>query len=213
MAAPVMPEEDKSASMENDRTQRPIGIFDSGVGGLTVFREIRKTLPGEDIIYLGDTARVPYGIRSPETVQKYAAANARFLAQQNIKLLVIACNTVSAVATNALSDAFPFPVIDVVRPGARRAAAATRNKRVGVIGTEATIRSRAYENELKRIDAGIAVFMRSCPLFVPLAEEGWYAADDPVVAAIARISYFFKHESCGQCTPCREGNGWMWRVL
>jgi len=166
--------------------QRPIGIFDSGVGGLTVFREIRRALPDEDIIYLGDTARVPYGIRSPQTVLKYATANTNFLLRQQVKLLVIACNTASAVAARTLSLTYAMPVVDVVLPGAQRAAAVTKNRRVGVIGTDATVRSGAYEQALQRIDRDISVHTRSCPLFVPLVEEGWCAPDDPVVALTVR---------------------------
>jgi len=165
--------------------ERPIGIFDSGVGGLTVFREIRRALPEEDILYLGDTARVPYGIRSAETVQKYALANTNFLRQQNIKLLVIACNTVSAVATHTLRETNHLPIIDVVQPGARHAAAVTKNRCVGIIGTEATIQSGAYEQALHAIDQNIVVHTRACPLFVPLAEEGWCAEDDPIAIMIA----------------------------
>lgn len=167
-------------------TQRPIGIFDSGVGGLTVFKEIRRTLPGEDIIYLGDTARVPYGIRSPETVLKYATANTNFLLRQQVKLLVIACNTASAVAAGTLSRTYAMPVVDVVAPGAQRAVQVTKNRRVGVIGTDATIRSGAYEQALMHIDSGISVHTRACPLFVPLVEEGWCAADDQIVALTVR---------------------------
>lgn len=166
---------------------RPIGIFDSGVGGLTVYREIRRALPQENILYLGDTARVPYGIRSPQTVLKYALANTNFLKQQNIKLLIIACNTASAVAMQALSKTYSdIPIVDVVQPGARRAAAVTRNRRIGVIGTEATIRSNAYEKAILDIDHAIKVFGRACPLFVPLAEEGWCSCDDPIATITAR---------------------------
>ncbi|MCX8043127.1 MAG: glutamate racemase [Desulfobacterota bacterium] len=166
-------------------TSQPIGIFDSGVGGLTVFKEIRRALPEEDILYLGDTARVPYGIRSPETVRKYALANANFLVKQNVKLLIIACNTASAIAMSALHAMYDMPIIDVVRPGARSAAAVTKRRRVGIIGTEATIRSRAYEQELERIDSSIVVYQQSCPLFVPLAEEGWCEREDPIATMIA----------------------------
>ena len=178
--------------MSNDL--RPIGIFDSGVGGLTVYREIRSALPQEDILYLGDTARVPYGIRSPQTVLKYATANTNFLKQQNIKLLIIACNTASAVAMQTLSKIYhDIPIIDVVQPGARRAAAVTRNRRIGVIGTEATIRSSAYEQAIQHIDHTIKVFGRACPLFVPLAEEGWYSCDDPIAMLTAQRYLAFFH--------------------
>lgn len=172
--------------MNEAATGGPIGIFDSGVGGLTVLKEIRRKLPGENIIYLGDTARVPYGIRSPKTVLKYSIANTAFLRSQHVKLLVIACNTASAVATQSLREACDIPVIDVVGPGARRAAAVTTNHCVGIIGTEGTIRSGAYEKAIKKLDACIAIYTQSCPLFVPLAEEGWCEQDDQVVLLTAQ---------------------------
>lgn len=168
---------------ENDKA---IGIFDSGVGGLTVLREIQLALPRESIMYLGDTARVPYGIRSPQTVLRYSQANADFLLRQNVKLLVIACNTASSVATAYLRQHCPVPVVDVVGPGARRAASVTRNRRVGIIGTAGTISSQAYQQQIQALDATIETFAQPCPLFVPLAEEGWCDADDPVVTEIAR---------------------------
>ncbi len=151
----------------------PIGIFDSGVGGLTVFKEVISLLPHEDIIYMGDTARVPYGTRSPRTVIKYSQEITRFLMRQGIKLLVVACNTSSAVSLPALQKKNEIPVIGVIEPGARRAAEMTQNKRVGVIGTEGTVKSRAYERAIQGIDQDITVISRACPLFVPLAEEGW----------------------------------------
>lgn len=161
-----------------------IGIFDSGVGGLTVLREVIHALPQEDTIYLGDTARVPYGTKSPETVARYAHQIARFLVSKGIKLLVVACNTATAVALDSLAGAFPIPVVGVVEPGARRAVAVTRTGRVGVIGTEGTIRSGAYTRAIKSIDPSIEVITRPCPLFVPLAEEGW--TDNDVALMTAR---------------------------
>lgn len=170
-----------------ETTERnPIGIFDSGVGGLTVLKEVRKKLPREHIIYLGDTARVPYGIRSAQTVLKYSLANTDFLLRQNIKLLVIACNTASAVATSALREKYSIPVVDVVGPGARKAVAVTQNNRIGIIGTEGTIQSGAYEKAIKRYNQNIEIFTQSCPLFVPLAEEGWCAKDDTIVLLTAK---------------------------
>ena len=156
-----------------DKKKLPIGIFDSGVGGLTVFKEVISLLPGEDIIYLGDTAKVPYGTRSPQTVIKYSQEITGFLLRQGIKLLVVACNTSSAVSLPSLQQHNEIPVIGVIEPGARRASAMTQNKRVGVIGTEGTVKSRAYERAIQEIDQGITVVTRACPLFVPLAEEGW----------------------------------------
>jgi glutamate racemase len=172
------------AYMTDDR-QRAIGIFDSGIGGLTVLRAVKRLLPAEKILYLGDTARVPYGIRSEQTVIKYCVSNTDFLLQQNIKLLVIACNTASAVAIEPLREKYDLPIIDVVGPGARCAARTTRSSRVGIIGTAGTIASNAYQRELLRLNPSIVTVARACPLFVPLAEEGWYDEDDTVVLDIA----------------------------
>lgn len=152
---------------------RPIGIFDSGIGGLTVLKEIRKVLPFEDIIYLGDTARVPYGIRSPETVTRYAFECVDFLMKKDIKFLVVACNTVSATCLNEIKRKVSIPVVGVIEPGALSAVNYTKNKRVGVIGTETTIRSNAYTEAIRHFDTTIDVFGLACPLFVPLVEEGW----------------------------------------
>lgn len=163
--------------------QKAIGIFDSGVGGLTVLKEIVATLPDENIIYLGDTARVPYGIRSPETVTRYSFENTSFLLSQEIKILVIACNTATAISLDAVKKEFPLPVIGVLEPGARAAVAATRSRKVGVIGTEATINSGAYEKAIKRIAPDIEVHSLACPLFVQLAEEGWTDNDVAMLTA------------------------------
>jgi len=140
-----------------------------------VLKELVKAMPQEDTIYLGDTARVPYGTKSPETVTRYAGEIASFLVKRDIKLLVVACNTASAVSLETLQERFPIPVVGVIEPGARRAAAVTRNGKVGVIGTEATIKSSAYTRAIKRINPALEVITRACPLFVPLAEEGWTA--------------------------------------
>lgn len=153
--------------------ERSIGVFDSGVGGLTVLRELRNQIPGESLVYLGDTARVPYGTKSPPTVLRYAQEAARFLLAQRVKLLVVACNTASAVALEDLAQRYQVPVIGVIEPGARRALEVTRNGRIGVIGTEGTVRSRAYERALHAIRPDARVSAAACPLFVPLAEEGW----------------------------------------
>ena len=151
---------------------RPIGVFDSGIGGLTVVKALRERLPNETIVYLGDTARVPYGPKSPETVQRYALELAHMLMQNNSKALVVACNTVSSVALPLLTREFSVPVIGVIEPGARAALQATRNQHVGVIGTRATIRSGAYEKALRATDNNMRVSSRACPLLVPLIEEG-----------------------------------------
>lgn len=153
--------------------EKAIGVFDSGVGGLTVLKALMRRLPAESTVYLGDTARVPYGTKSPEVVTRYSLANARFLLQQQIKLLVIACNTASSVSLPALSQALSVPVIGVIEPGASAAIAHTRSGRVGVIGTPGTIASGAYQKALAKARPDVDVLARACPLFVPLAEEGW----------------------------------------
>lgn len=162
----------------------PIGIFDSGVGGLTVMKEVLRELPHEDIVYLGDTARVPYGGRSPETIIKYSIENAEFLVSKGIKLLIVACNTSSAVSLDVLSERIPIPVIGVVNPGARAAALRTKHKSIAVIGTETTIRSRSYNKAIRAIDSSIEVTGIPCPLFVPLIEEGWVEGE--VVTLVVR---------------------------
>ena len=165
---------------------RPIGIFDSGIGGLTVVRALRKLLPGEDLIYLGDTGRYPYGTKSPDVVQRYSFENTEFLVDKGIKLLVVACNTSTAVALDALQGRYDIPVVGVVEPGADAAVRATRNRKVGVIATEATIRSGEYTRALRRRSAELEIYTRACPLFVPLAEEGWV---DNEVATLAARQY------------------------
>ncbi len=163
---------------------RPIGVFDSGVGGLTVVRELIERLPGEDIVYFGDTARVPYGTKSARTVMKFAREDLGFLKSRDVKLIVVACNTASSVALPRLADEEEIPVIGVLLPGARGAAAATRNRRIAIIGTTATINSGAYEKALHDIYDGLEIMSHPCPLFVSLAEEGW--VDDEVAFMIAR---------------------------
>lgn len=162
---------------------RPIGVFDSGIGGLTVVRQLLASLPDESILYFGDTARVPYGIKSAETVTRFTREAAHFLIRRNIKALIVACNSASACALPALQREWELPIMGVILPGARAAAAATRRKRVGVLGTPATIGSGAYENALAAIDPSIEVGGKACPLFVPLAEEGWTEGTVPEEAA------------------------------
>jgi len=162
----------------------PVGVFDSGIGGLTVFKALRDALPpGEELIYLGDTARVPYGTKSNETVARYALEGARFLARRGVKALVVACNTMSAVALPALRDALAVPVVGVIGPGAEAACRATRSQAIGVIGTATTIRSGAYSAAIASRLPKARVVGRACPLFVPLAEEGW--VDNEVARATA----------------------------
>ncbi len=164
--------------------RHPIGVFDSGVGGLTVVRALRAALPGEDIVYLGDTARVPYGSKSPRTVEKYSLGCQRFLLERDVKLVLIACNTASANALPALIEASPVPVIGAVEPGAASALLATKNKHVGVIGTLGTVKSGAYEKAISSRMPAAKVTALACPLLVPVAEEGW--TDDMIATLIAK---------------------------
>ncbi len=162
----------------------PIGVFDSGVGGLTVFREIMRQIPNERIIYFGDTARVPYGSKSRETVTRYSEQIVRFLRTFHVKTIVVACNTASACALEALEASTDIPIIDVVKPGAKAASDVTRNGRIGVIATEATIGSQIYTEYIKELKLNVTVYGKACPLFVPLVEEG--LLEDPVTDEIAR---------------------------
>ena len=164
--------------------QAPIGVFDSGVGGLTVAKEIMAQIPNERIIYFGDTARVPYGSKSKATITKYTDQIIRFLTTQDVKALVIACNTMSAYALEKVEKEIDIPIIGVVKPGARVATAQTRNNKIGVIATEGTIGSGLYERFIQNINPSIEVFGKACPLFCPLVEEGML--NDPVTDEIAR---------------------------
>ena len=155
------------------KSKAPIGVFDSGVGGLTVAREIMRHLPNEDIVYFGDTARVPYGSKSKDNIIRYSKQIIHFLQTKQVKAIVIACNTASALALDVVRQKFDLPIIGVVEPGARAALAATETKKIGVIGTEATIRSAMYEKIIQGLDPEVAVIGKACPLFVPLVEEGF----------------------------------------
>jgi glutamate racemase len=161
-----------------------IGVFDSGVGGLTVVKELVRQLPYEDIVYFGDTARVPYGIKSKETVIRFSIENILFLLKQEVKLICVACNTVSSVALPVIKRHFRVPIVGVIIPGVREAVYATGNKRIGVIGTRGTIKSRTYEKEIKQLDPAIKIITQACPLFVPFVEEGWL--NGKVVLAVAK---------------------------
>ena len=163
---------------------RPIGVFDSGIGGLTVVHELLRELPNESITYFGDTARVPYGAKSAETVARYSEEATAFLLARGVKLIVIACNTATAYAAEALAARLPVPVVGVIEPGARAAAAATRTRRIGVIGTAGTIRSGAYDLAVRRKLDSAHVYAQPCPLFVPLVEEGW--RDHPAARLVAQ---------------------------
>jgi len=162
----------------------PIGIFDSGVGGLTVYRALHERLPNERFVYLGDTARVPYGTKSLATVERYAVENAKFLETHGIKMLVVACNTASALALPAIRRAVNVEVVGVIEPGARAAVAVASDSRIGVIATEATVQSHAYRHAISTIDTEAKIIERACPLFVSLAEEGW--SDTTVARDVAR---------------------------
>lgn len=152
---------------------KAIGVFDSGVGGLTVVRELVRQLPGEDIIYFGDTARVPYGTKSRDTVIRFSIEDILFLNKHQVKLICVACNTASSVALPTIRHNFRVPLVGVITPAVKEAVYATQNKRIGVIGTKATVKSRTYEKEIRRLDAKAKVVTCACPLFVPFVEEGW----------------------------------------
>jgi glutamate racemase len=168
----------------------PIGIFDSGVGGLTVYRALHEQLQNERFVYLGDTARVPYGTKSLATVERYAVENSRFLQAHGIKLLVVACNTASALALPAIRKAVTVPVMGVIEPGARAAVEIADGEKIGVIATEATVQSHAYAKAIAAMGSGVEVIERACPLFVSLAEEGWANSDVARVVAEDYLSEF-----------------------
>lgn len=168
---------------------RPIGIFDSGIGGLTVLKEIAEQLPYEDIIYFGDTARIPYGTKSRETVIKYSNQCARFLLSKNVKAIVIACNTASALAYDELLNMFDVPILGVIQPGAKATVTTTKNNKIGVIGTTATINSDAYQSAIRRQNKSAEVIGVACPLFVQIVEDGW---EDTDVAFITAEKYLME---------------------
>ena len=155
------------------KNQKPIGVFDSGIGGLTVVRALLEKLPHENVVYFGDTARVPYGSKSAQVVREYTQDDTDFLLSKDVKMIVVACNTVSAVGLDVVQKKANLPVTGVIIPGAEAAIRSTKNKRIGVIGTIGTVNSNAYKNELKRLNHSATVFSKACPLFVPLVEEGW----------------------------------------
>ena len=167
----------------SENREAPIGVFDSGVGGLTVAREIMRNLPSERIVYFGDTARVPYGSKSRESIIRFSRQIIHFLQEEHVKAIVVACNTASAYALDEVQKELDIPIIGVVKPGAKVAAEATRNKRIGVIGTKGTIGSNIYADYIHEIDPEITVVGKACPLFVPLVEEGWLK--DPVTVEVA----------------------------
>lgn len=171
-------------NMNQPESCAPVGVFDSGVGGLTVVREIMRQIPGEQVVYFGDTARVPYGSKSKETVTKFSRQDVKFLLSMNVKAIVVACNTASAVALDEIEKELPIPIIGVVRPGVKAAVEATKNGKIGVIATEATIHSEIYTKYIQQIAVAAKVIGKACPLFVPLVEEG--LLEDSVTDEIAR---------------------------
>ena len=164
---------------------RPIGVFDSGLGGLTVVKELNRLLPDEDIVYFGDTGRVPYGNRSRETIRRYAKEDEAFLLKQDVKVIIAACGTVSSVAAD-ISETLPIPFFEVVSHASKAAVKASKNGKIGVIGTAATIKSGKHREYILKENPNATVVCQSCPLFVPLVEEGWYSAEDGVVIETVR---------------------------
>lgn len=176
------------------QTARPIGVFDSGLGGLTIVREIRRTLPEESIVYFGDMARLPYGTKSREQILAYSIQNTLFLIKRKVKAVVIACNSSSSAAYSFLKRHFNLPILDVIEPAAEDAHAQTRSGRIGVIATRATIASKAYEKALKKLNPRLQVFGSACPLFVPLVEEGWFSGKISVAVAETYLKPLLKRK-------------------
>lgn len=179
--------------MMNSSPASPIGVFDSGIGGLTVVKELMNILPNENIVYFGDTARVPYGNKSERTIKEYSIQNTKFLLSKNVKMIVIACNTSSAIALDEIRSITDLPVVGVLKPGSEKAVEMTKNKRIAIIGTTATISSRSYEHEIKRLDPSIEVYGKACPLFVPIVEEGWSNHKIALLAAEEYLSELKKY--------------------
>jgi glutamate racemase len=168
----------------NKQTSKPIGIFDSGLGGLTVAKEIFRQLPYEDVIYFGDTARVPYGNKSKKTITKFSLQNAAFLKKHKVKLIIVACNTACSLSLSELKKKIDIPVVGVIEPAVKKALEISKNRRIGIIGTNSTVNSQTYNKKISKIDKRVKVFSKSCPLFVPLAEEGWL--DEKITYDIAK---------------------------
>ena len=166
------------------KSDAPIGVFDSGLGGLTVVKELLHTLPNERVVYFGDTARVPYGTKSKESIIRFSTEIVQVLLKHKVKMVVVACNTASSLALETIQRKFSVPIVGVIDPGARKAAAATRNKKIGIIATQSTVKSGRYAAKILEHDPRIRVTSRACPLFVPLVEEGWF--DHPVTESVAR---------------------------
>jgi len=176
------------------KINRPIGIFDSGIGGLTVVKEIIKELPHEDIVYFGDTARLPYGNKSAQTIIKFSSENVRFLLEFGVKLIIVACNSSSSLALPTLRRRFKVPILGVITPAVRKAVQISPNGRIGIIGTRATVGSMCYQRQIKRVNAGFKSFVQACPLFVPLAEEGWIGNEVTLRVARRYLRPLFKKD-------------------
>lgn len=172
----------------------PIGIFDSGIGGLTVVKQIINFLPNENIVYFGDTARVPYGSKSNSTVIEYAFQDTSFLMEKNVKMIIVACNTVSSVAIKSLREKFHIPIIGMIDPGSEMAVRESKTGRIGVIGTNATINNKAYSNNLIKLNKNLTIYEKACPLFVPLAEEGWLDHEATRLIAEEYLKELKEHE-------------------
>ena len=171
-------------NMNQKEREQPIGVFDSGLGGLTVVKALRQQLSHENVVYFGDTARVPYGTKSPESIIRFSKENVAILLKHDVKMIVVACNSSTSHALPTLRKVYSLPIVGVIEPGVRKALAVTRNKRIGVIATPATVSSEAYVKQIHREDAAIKVVSQACPLFVPLVEEGWY--NDKVTLDVAK---------------------------
>ena len=179
----IMPMNNGQTSPRSHSNQ-PIGVFDSGLGGLTVVKELIRLLPNEKIVYFGDTARVPYGTKSAETIIRYSREIVRVLLKHKVKMVVVACNTASSLALDVLKKEFDLPILGVIEPGVRKAIDVTRNKKVGIIATSSTVKSGKYAKKIVQLNKNIVVLSQACPLFVPLVEEGWF--DHPVTYQVAR---------------------------
>lgn len=173
-------------------SKQAIGIFDSGLGGLTVVKEVMRRLPHENIVYFGDTARVPYGTKSKESIIQFSIENAQVLLNQHVKMIVVACNSCSSYAINILKKKFTVPILGVIEPGAKKAVEKTRNKKIGVIATTATIASNKYEQAIRKLDSSIRTYSQPCPLFVPLVEEGWASKSVTLTVANEYLSVMKK---------------------
>ncbi|HUF64477.1 MAG TPA: glutamate racemase [Gemmatimonadaceae bacterium] len=191
----------RGAAVRAPDTDAPVGVFDSGIGGLTVVRSIMQRLPHESVVYFGDTARLPYGPKGPETVERYSLEVADFLRSEGVKALVVACNTATARALPALTAKLDFPVIGVIEPGARAAVKATRNRHVGVIATAGTVASGAYVRAIHAAASDVDVVALACPLFVPLVEEGWTEADATRLIAREYLEPFMPYREAGGRRP------------